>query len=386
MFLQQTFVALGRALPAVIAPAMIADLMLDSAWIGVYFSIVAAAALMTQLGCGNFIVRYGAMRMSQAALVLLAIGTAFAAIGTPFFLVLSALLAGGGASVSTPASSHLLGRCSPQKYMPLIFSIKQTAVPAGLLIAGFVGPSLTEWSNWRYTMLISALSCVIFSLMLQPLVKHFDDDRIATRKFHFSDFGTTLRSVLGTRDLRNLAFSCFAFNAVQTIFTIYFVVYLTTIGYTMVAAGFLFSLVVVIAVPGRIVWGLLGSGYIQPRIMMATLALGMVISMVLLGLSSGGWPTIVIGIIATVISATALSWHGVLLAEAARAAPEGSRGGVTGGVLSFGQIGALTAPIIFALLLGVSNSYGLGFIVCSIPALLVALVLLRQRQGSTLGK
>jgi hypothetical protein len=55
-------------------------------------------------------------------------------------------------------------------------------------------------------------------------------------------------------------------------------------------------------------------------------------------------------------------------------------------VLSFGQIGALTAPIIFAFLLGISNSYGLGFIVCSIPALLVALVLLRQRQGSTLGK
>ena len=69
MFLQQTFVALGRALPAVIAPAMIADLMIDSAWIGVYFSIVAAAALTTQLGCGNFIIRYGAMRMSQAALV-----------------------------------------------------------------------------------------------------------------------------------------------------------------------------------------------------------------------------------------------------------------------------------------------------------------------------
>jgi MFS family permease len=326
------------------------------------------------------------MRMSQAALVLLAIGTAFAAIGTPFFLVLSALFAGGGASVSTPASSHLLGRCSPPKYMPLIFSIKQTAVPAGLLIAGFVGPSLTEWSNWRYTMLLSALSCVIFGIMLQPLVKHFDDDRIPTRRFHFSDFGTTLRSVLGTRSLRNLAFSCFAFNAVQTIFTVYFVVYLTSIGYTMVAAGFLFSTVVVIAVPGRIIWGILGSGYIQPRVMMAALALGMVISMVLLGISSEGWPTIVIGIIATVISATALSWHGVLLAEAARAAPEGSRGGVTGGVLSFGQIGALTAPSIFALLLGISNSYGLGFIVCSIPALLVGIALLRQTQASSIGK
>ena len=32
MFLQQTFIALGRALPAVIAPAIITDLRIDPAW------------------------------------------------------------------------------------------------------------------------------------------------------------------------------------------------------------------------------------------------------------------------------------------------------------------------------------------------------------------
>ena len=39
MFLQQTFVALGRSLPAVIAPAIIADLKLAPAWVGIYFGI-----------------------------------------------------------------------------------------------------------------------------------------------------------------------------------------------------------------------------------------------------------------------------------------------------------------------------------------------------------
>ena len=78
MFFQQTFIALGRALPAVLAPAMIAHLMLDSAWIGVFFSIGAIASLATQLGCGSFIIRYGALRMSQVALVMLALGMALA--------------------------------------------------------------------------------------------------------------------------------------------------------------------------------------------------------------------------------------------------------------------------------------------------------------------
>jgi len=380
MFLQQTFAALGRALPAVIAPAIIADLMIDSAWIGVYFSIAASAALATQLGCGSFIVRYGALRMSQLALVLLALGMALAVIGDPISLILSAALSGGGAAVSTPSSSHLLGRVSPPRYLPLIFSIKQTAVPAGLLLAGVLGPQITELLSWRYAMLFTALACLIFTFMLEPFRKTFDDDRDPTREFHLSDFGNTFRSVVGTRDLRNLSFACFAFNAVQTVFTVYFVVYLTTMGYGLVAAGFIFSVAVAVAVPGRIIWGLLGSSYVHPRTMMAGLAIGMAVSMVLLSICSEGWPTIIVGIVATLISATALSWHGVLLAETARAAPEGSRGGVTGGVLSFGQVGALTAPSIFSLLLGMTNNYGIGFIVCSLPALFVGIALLRQRK------
>ena len=352
MFFQQTFIALGRALPAVLAPAMIADLMLDSAWIGVYFSIGAVASLATQLGCGSFIIRYGALRMSQVALVMLAVGMALATLDSPLMLVLSALIGGGGAAVSTPASSHLLGRVSPPRYMPLIFSLKQTAVPAGLLLAGLLGPQLTEAFNWHYTMLFAALACLVFTLMLQPLRKLFDDDRIATRTFHLSDFSTTLKSVVGTKSLRNMAFTCFAFNAAQTIFTVYFVVYLTSLGYTLVAAGFVFSTAVAIAV-----------------------------SMVLLSLCNSGWSTILVGTIAAIISATALSWHGVLLAETANAAPEGMRGAVTGGVLSFGQLGALTAPTVFSILLGLSNSYSLGFIVCSIPALLVGIALMRQRSA-----
>ena len=78
------------------------------------------------------------------------------------------------------------------------------------------------------------------------------------------------------------------------------------------------------------------------------------------------------------LSATALSWHGILLAETARAAPEDMRGGVTGGVLSFGQVGALALPLMYSGLLDVTGSYSIGFILCGVPALLVGVQLLRQ--------
>lgn len=379
MFLQQTFVALGRALPAVIAPAIIEDLHIAPAWIGVYFGLTALAALVSQLGCGSFIVRHGALRMSQISLAMLAAGTALAALGTPITLILSAIIAGGGGAVSTPASSHLLARCSSARYLPLVFSIKQTAVPAGLLLAGAFGPQLTEWLGWRHTMLLCAAVCAVFVVMLEPLRGIFDTDRVPTRTFRLSDFQATLTAVLATPGLRSLSFACLAFNGLQAAMTAYFVVYLTTIGYTPVAAGFVFSVAVAVAVPGRILWGWLGSTYVSPRVMMAGLAFGMAGSAALLALCSADWPALLVALVACVLSATALSWHGVLLAETARAAPEDMRGGVTGGVLSFGQVGALVLPLMYSGLLDVTGSYGIGFIICGVPALLVGVQLLRQR-------
>jgi MFS family permease len=386
MFMQQTFVAIGRILPAVIAPAIITDLKLDPAWVGAYFGLTAAWALVFQMSCGSFIVRYGALRVSQAALVMLAAGTAIVVEGSFLVFAVSALVAGGGAAVSTPASSHLLGRYSPAQYAPLVFSVKQTAVPAGLLLAGFLGPLLTAWIGWRGAMLAVAAACLLFAFVLEPLRERFDSDRIATHAFSLSDLKGVLTSVLTVRELRSLSFACFAFNALQQVVTTYFVIYLTTLGYTLAAAGFVFSVAVAVAIPGRIVWGWIGSSYVTPRVLMAWLAFGMAASVVFIALFEASWPVALIGLVAVALSATALSWHGIVLSEAARLAPEGQRGAVTGGVLSFGQLGAMLMPFLYAGLLAWTGSYGIGFVISAVPALLVGFDLLRasgpRRRGA----
>ncbi|HEY8611637.1 MAG TPA: MFS transporter [Roseomonas sp.] len=385
MFLQQTFAALGKSLPPVLAPAIIADLQLDPAWLGIYVGLASLASLTFQLGCGSFIIRYGALRMSQAALVMLGIGLVAASAGPLVFFALSAIIGGGGAAMSTPASSHLLGRYSPPRQAPLVFSIKQTAVPAGLLLVGLLGPLLTEWSGWRGTLQFTAAACVVFAFALQPLRGEFDADRVPTRSFRLSDFRTTLSAVTGNHDLRNLSLACFAFNGLQTVFTAYFVLYMTDLGYSLAAAGFVFSMAMLVAVPCRILWGWLGSGYASPRRVMGSLALGMAVSSTLIGLYGPAWPVLLIGLFAAGLSATAMSWHGVLLAETARLAPEGMRGAATGGVLSFGQVGALLLPLAYALLLSTTGRHGVGFILCGLPALLVGLRLIwgqRPRERS----
>ena len=73
-----------------------------------------------------------------------------------------------------------------------------------------------------------------------------------------------------------------------------------------------------------------------------------------------------------------MSWHGILLSESARLAPFGRAGAVTGGVLSFGQMGAFLCPSAFSLLLHLTGGYAAGWAVCGLPALLVGVDLLRR--------
>lgn len=312
MFLQQTCGSVGRVLPAVLAPLIIHELNADASWVGVYFALTAMAALVGQLGSGGFIIRHGAIRMSQIALLSTGAGMAVAIIGGAAGFVLSALVGNGIAAVATPASSQLLGRWSIRRYAPFAFSIAQTAIPAGILLGGSLAPVLAQSLGWRGTMLVSAAMCWVSALLLQPLYRRLDTDPEPSHPIRLSDFVTTVTGVLAVPELRALSFACFAFNGLQAVFVAYFVTYLTALGYDLVTAGSLFSMVIAIAIPCRILWGWVGSFYVAPRFVMAGLAIGMAISAVVTGLFTPAWAALAIGLVTSLLSATAMSWHGIL--------------------------------------------------------------------------
>ena len=378
MSVQQIFATVGRGLPPILAPAIVADLGIDAAWLGVYVAIGAIASLGFQLGCGSFILRHGALRVSQAALLFVAVGLALSTSGSLALWALAAIIGAGGSAMSTPASSHLLARYSATRQMPLVFAVKQTAVPVALLLAGLLGPFLTGVWGWRAAMLVTAAACFVFVLMLEPFHREFDGDRQPGYPVKLRDIPMTIAAVLRVRPLRTLGLACFAFNGLQTVFTSYFVITLTSLGYGLEGAGAMYSLAMIVAVPGRIFWGWICGRYVSPRLLMAWLAIGMAAGAAALGMIGVAWPVWLTALVAIMLSATVMSWHGVVLSECVRLAPPGNPGAATGGVLSFGQLGGLLLPLVYALIWSVTGNVGIGFLVCGLPGLVVGGMLLRR--------
>jgi nitrate/nitrite transporter NarK len=129
------------------------------------------------------------------------------------------------------------------------------------------------------------------------------------------------------------------------------------------------------AVPARIMWGWIAGRFVEARRLLAILGVLMCGAALLTAFLSAAWPIGAVMAVAVMLSGTAVSWHGVLIAEVARLAPPGRVGGMTGGVLAFGDAAALVLPLVFSGLLVATGSYAAGFAMAALPPLATAVYL-----------
>lgn len=359
----QSIISMVAVTVPVLAPSAAPDFGVSPTTVGLYVSLMYIGSMISSLWSGDFIFRYGALRVSQFCLVLTGMGlmlTAFASIPT---MILSALVIGFGYGPVTPASSHILARRAPVSKMSFIFSLKQTGVPLGGVLAGAIVPSLVLLVGWKNTSLIIGIFTISLVLLLIPIRNELDNDRQPGRPISFRGVTRPLGMVLSHRPLRQLAIISFLYAGMQLCLFTYLVIFLTNdIGLALVAAGFILSAAQLAGTIGRIFWGVLADRYINPRLLLGLLGIGMSVGAVATAAISPNWPTICVVIIVILFGATAIGWNGVYLAEAARSAPEGKAGEATGGTLFFTFLGVVLGPSIFAAVASGSDSYPLGFI------------------------
>lgn len=359
----QAMVAMALLSLPVVAPVVAQTLQVSPALVGLYVSVTYAGAMVATLMGGATVARMGAIRVSQWGLVLCALGLILCAVPWLPSMVLGAVLIGLGYGPITPASSHLLARTTPKHQMSLVFSIKQTGVPLGSMLAGAVVPPLALLGNWQLSLVLVAVVCLLCAWVSQSLRAELDSDRQSDSVIRWGNLIEPIRLVLAHRALLIMAFCSFLFSMVQLSLTTYLVTFLhDDLTYGLVAAGLALSVTQLGGMGGRVVWGFVADRWLGARRMLVLLA-----SMMTLGALASAFLTIdtpqaVVIVILVGFGSSAIGWNGVYLAEVARRAPPGMASMATGGTLAFTFLGVVVGPPLFGALSGLFGTYRAGFV------------------------
>jgi len=372
----QVFTSLAATATSVLAPEIGRDLGVAPKLVGVFVGLLYAGAMAASLASGGFVERYGAIRVSQVAVVLCAAGLAMVvgyavrpAIPLPV-VVIAPLVIGLGYGPITPASSQILARTASPSRMALTFSIKQTGVPVGAALAGALLPALALSLGWHAAFLAVVGIGVAIAIVAQIARASLDAHRIPGRALSITGVMVPLHLVLRTPALRELATSSFLYAATQVCLMSFLVLYLTeSLGYSLVAAGFALTAANLGGIGGRILWGALADLYFAPRALLGLLGIVSGLCAWLTVLFTAAWPAAALIAVCVVFGMTAIGWNGVQLSEVARAAPAGQEGAVTGGsgFVTFG--GVLVGPPAFALISALTGGYRAGFAIVGALAL-----------------
>jgi predicted MFS family arabinose efflux permease len=358
----QVLVSLAALTAPVLAPAASASLGVSATLVGVFVALIYIGAMVSSVASGNLVVRYGAIRVSQVSLLLCAGGLALGATGLPLLILAGAVLIGFGYGPVTPASSHILVRTAPAHLLSFLFSLKQTGVPLGGVLAGLLLPTFVTLWGWQGASLAVALACAGAAFATQPVRAAFDHDRDASRRVSARGVLAPLAQVFRYPRIRDLAICTFFFGAMQLCLTTYLVTYLTgEYGMPLVTAGLVLALTQAAGIGGRLLWGLVADRWMTPSRLLSLLAIAMAASSLATATIEPDWSLYAVVAVSMVFGATAIGWNGVYLAEVARLAPVGQAGVLTGGTLFFTYLGVVAGPPAFAAVVAASGYYAIGY-------------------------
>jgi len=363
----QVMVSLSVLSLGVMMPAVARDLGIDPKLIGVFAAITYAVAAVVALAAAGPIVKLGAVRISQVALLMAAVGLALNSVATVAATVAAVFFIGMAQGPINPASAHVLSQRVPREYFGMVFSLKQTGVPIGFALAGIVFPLLLGWVGWQGASLVAAAAAVLAALMVELLRKSLDT-RVSTGRSQTSIW-QSIRFVLAHPQLRVLGWSAFIYVVAQHTFTFYLVTYLYQHCHLTIAqAGLLLAASQIVGTAVRLLSGGLGDRVPRMKLLGWT-GIAMTAGCIATGLLPSDAPFWLIAVVVIGYGSVVISWNGTSQAEFAHLSPPGETAAVAAVQTALAFSGSVAGPPIFALVASMI-SYRAAFL--AVAALVLA--------------
>lgn len=357
----QAVLTAGNFSPAVLAPAAQYEVGATASGVGILTAVAYAASTVSSFFSGALISRIGALRLSQACLVVCAIGMLLLASGSLAAVFLGVALLGSAYGPATPASSHILVARTPARLRATVLSIKQTGVPIGGALCGAVLPSIIVGYDWQTAAIVVAVVAIVAAALCEPVRGELDAGDMAAVRAP-ANLLEPLRLARTHARLREISMAGFTFSGLQMCYVSYLVLYLVEdMGYSLVRAGAAMSGFMVAGMIGRVLWGAVSDRTGRGRTLLGILGTASATSAVVLASATRAWPEAVVLVLCVIAGATVIGGNGVFLAEVAQDAPEGRVGAATGGAMMACYLGAVVVPLAFWAVHATTASYPAAF-------------------------
>lgn len=334
------------------------DLDFGEAALGLGVGLSFMVAALTSAAAGRIVERVGpaaGMRASAAVAAVALIGVAV----SPSFGVLAGFLAlGGVANAAAQAGSNLLlARGVPVARQATAFGIKQSAIPAAMLLGGLAVPSIGLTVGWRWAFYGAAVLALVSAAAVP--------DAPRRREGSGGEAGKTRI----TRTLAVLALAGGLGAASANTLGAFLVASAVASGVGEGTAGLLYALGSVVGLAARVVAGVIAdrSGRADALPAVAVMLVG----------GAVGFALLATGVTGAVVPAVVLTfglgwgWPGLFNWAVVTRHPE-APGAATGITQTGVYLGAVTGPLVFGLL-AEHASYEAGWafaLCCSLAAAL----------------
>lgn len=343
---------------APIAPNVARSFGVGPHMIGFQISLIYLFGALGSAVTGRLVHRHGPVRVEQLALLLFAVALPGLASANLWIAALASALIGIGYGVQNPASSQILNQVTPPHRRNFIFSIKQSGMPLGVVVANLSLPTLDHVVGWQASFMgwaaVPLLLCVLLSLQ-----KLHDVPGERTRTTHWLHELLADQKIVWRKPFRSMTIITLLYSSVQMSVSTFIVIALVEDrGWTLIAAAGTAALLQFSGAIGRVAWGMVSDRCGNGMAVLALIGAGCSLAMVGLAWISTLPEPLLLAMLC-LLGATSSGWNGVAMAEMARLCPPDAAGRTIGAIMVYTFVGVVVGPACLAALYGHVGSYGL---------------------------
>ena len=345
------------------APLIRATFGLTEVEIGAIASCVYLGATTSSVSSGRLTDSLGVGPVLALSMLALTVGLAIAAIAPIASIFFAGLLVVGLGYGGVNPPTNVLANPADPRHRGLSISIKQSGIPLGGILAGFIIPIAASFTDWRSSLVIPIVACGLLGIVSARLGAV---DPGGARTVSPAESQASLR-------LPHAYSFGFLMAGIQVTVFIFLAVYLVDDrGFDPGQAGASLAVLLVGGLIGRPAWGWISDRFHHDRIrVLQVAALFSATFLAALPLASDRWLLpVLVG-----IGLSSVGWNGVFLATLNEIVPPRMIGATTGMAMLLVHLGAVALPPAVGLVAAVTGGWMLAWVLCAGATLLSVIVI-----------